>query len=134
MIGELLKIEKLVQNRGFRREKTNFRIRLKKGTNQLTLSYREKNGTVHDIDVASIDQSESSLPVTYSYDGLSTQNVSELILHTSLRQKIFQGLPHKLIAPTKELLELPYEQQPWFMGMISTAARDAILSGMSKFN
>ena len=65
----------------------------------------------------------------YTYDGITTTNVYELILRTNISEKLFSSYPQQFVAVTKELLDQPYEQHPWFHGLLTDEGRIGLATG-----
>jgi hypothetical protein len=128
-IGELLHLERISQSRAFHRKYTNFCVKNKKG-NHVSLLYRGHDGTQHNIDIETKTDQSGAIS-QYCFASKSSTNIYSLILHTSLSSLIFAHYPHQLIAVTRELLALPYEQQPWFRGIITFDEERAIAAGMT---
>jgi len=123
-------LEKIEQKKCFKREFSNFWFGKRNVSEQFSLIYRERNGSKHDIAIQTkIDQSENDFSITYIHDGIATKNIYELLLKTTLAEQMFKSYPQQYIAVTKELLELPYEQQPWFRGMLFDAERKSLTAG-----
>ena len=117
------------QHRAFNRKFSNFYVEPNTDATS-SLIYRERNGTKHQIEIGRrLDQSSDSISNVYSYENMETKNMYELLVRTSLATRIFSSYPHQYIAVTKELLELPYEQQPWFRGIITEKGRRAVGTG-----
>ena len=133
----------LEQSKAHRRGFTNFCM-----PHSRLLLYRDVDGPKHQIEIEAtkkIDQSDdaslaksptksptSSLSpptVTYTYDGVFTSNIYALIVRTSLAAQLFARYPCQLIAVTHETLALPYEQQPWFRGIITYNTKTALSIG-----
>jgi hypothetical protein len=128
-LGELLNMDCIEQHRAFNRKFSNFYVEPKTDSTS-SLIYRERNGTKHQIEIGRrLDQSGDSISHMYSYENMETKNMYELLVRTSLATRIFSSFPHQYIAVTKELLELPYEQQPWFRGIITEKGRRAVGTG-----
>jgi hypothetical protein len=124
--GELLNMDCIEQHKAFNRKFSNFYVEPKTDSTS-SLIYRERNGTKHQIEIGRrLDQSGDSISHVYSYENMETKNMNELLVRTSLATRIFSSFPHQYIAVTKELLELPYEQQPWFRGIITEKGRRAV--------
>jgi hypothetical protein len=61
---------------------------------------------------------------------METDNLYELIVKTKIFETIFGSYSlHHFVAVTKEALNLPLEEQPWFFGNISDTELLALASG-----
>jgi hypothetical protein len=67
----------------------------------------------------------------YQYEGLSTPNLYELFVRTSIFSQILDSFPHQHVAFTEEAMKLPVEQQPWFFGALTDEEVERIVSGKS---
>lgn len=65
----------------------------------------------------------------YTYEDLTTTNIYELVVKTSLGTQILRSFPHQFVAVTDHALNLPFEEQPWFFGNISYEEAKNIVSG-----
>lgn len=57
----------------------------------------------------------------YSYEGVISANIYEIIVRTSLFSALFGSSGSSHVAVTEESMKLPLEQQPWFMGAVNKA-------------
>lgn len=99
---------------------------MKKGRGDYrTIVYRNRDDSEHEISI----RCKSDKSLGYGYEDFETDNLYELILRTSLFEKIFSTYSHQVVAVTNEALSLPLEDQPWFFGNISEADVLAFASG-----
>eukprot|EP00029_Vermamoeba_vermiformis_P007864 TRINITY_DN3522_c0_g1_i2.p1 TRINITY_DN3522_c0_g1~~TRINITY_DN3522_c0_g1_i2.p1 ORF type:complete len:586 (+),score=77.15 TRINITY_DN3522_c0_g1_i2:76-1833(+) len=54
----------------------------------------------------------------YQYEGVISDNIYEIIIRTSIFSTIFGSSSDSHVAVTEESLKLPFEQQPWFVGIV----------------
>lgn len=92
--------------------------------NSYNISYFDSKANLHEITV-------QNLP--FIYEGVSAANLYELIVKTSLADKFLRTFPHQFVAVTKEALDMPFDEQPWFFGNISQEEAKSILIGTQRY-
>lgn len=100
-----------------------------KHADRCLITYRERyRREYHEI---LIKKKTDDTGVTYTFDEVTTSNLYELIVKPSLAEKIFRTYPHMYVAITKEALDLPLDEQPWFVGYLEDDyERKELASGM----
>lgn len=106
---------------------TNYYLTKKKDGTTI-LIYRDRDATQHEISLVTNTNAPNG-PYIYCYEDIATENLNELIVKTSLHQKIFRTYSRQLVAVTDEVLKLPLEEQPWFFGNISDTQIISAASG-----
>ncbi len=90
----------------------------------VTVHYRDVDDKKHEIKI----QKQGD---QFIFEEFCTNNFYELLMRTSLFEKIFKTFPHQFVAITREAQELPIEEQPWFFGCITDAEVRHLLKGNS---
>lgn len=127
LLGELLPISIFCKRTHYYNNKSNVFTRDTNGDERI-ITYRERFSK-EQIEISikkSIADDEKTL---FSYEDISTSNFYELIFKSSLAEKLFGTYPHVYVALTKEALELPIDEQPWFFGEISVNEQRVLEAG-----
>lgn len=90
--------------------------------------YRNRHNTAH-YEITFNCKNINIDTLIYEYEDKETNNIYELILRTSLFEKMFGEFPRSFVAITNEALNLPLEEQPWFFGNISDTKVNALATG-----
>ena len=89
-----------------------------------TITYRERN---YDEDHQIIIQKDSD--GYYFYENCRTSNLYALIVSSSLSATLFSSYPHTYVALTDETINMPLDQQPWFVGIVRQHEQKIFASG-----
>ncbi len=91
--------------------------------NRYNITYFDNKAVRSDFEIDRNSQGQ------FTYEGMTTENIYELLVNTSLAEKLLRNFPQQFVAVTDRALNLPYEEQPWFFGGISDEEAANIVLG-----